>query len=152
MSEMNMNGIDMNETLNDVKKPRVTKLQRYADIKALLLGELAQHGTTVDEAVEFIDRESELLGRKMNSPKKATETQKANMVLKEDIVSFLEMVFPEKKTCTEIQKSVESLKDFNNQKIAALVRQLLDARRVTKTMKNGKALFGFNPDSNIENG
>ena len=45
------------------------------------------------------------------------------------------------KTCTEIAKGVPELGDFNNQKVAALMRQLVEAGQATKATVKGKSVF-----------
>lgn len=110
------------------KKVRITKVQRFEDIKALLTGEPVTYGTTVDIAVTVIDHELELLAKKNSSTgdKKLTPTQQENEALKEQIVEYLSTLPDDTDgvTCTEILKSVPALTDFSNQKVAALVRQL----------------------------
>lgn len=127
------------------KKVRITKAQRFEDIKALLNGDSVTYGTTPEIAVTVIDHELELLAKKNSGSgdKKLTQTQQENEVLKEQIMEFLAGL-PEDTdgvTCTEILKSVPALADFSNQKVAALVRQLKMADRVVATEKKGKSLF-----------
>lgn len=127
------------------KKVRITKAQRFEDIKALLNGDPVTYGTTPEIAVAVIDHELELLAKKNSGSgdKKLTQTQQENEALKEQIMEFLAGL-PEDTdgvTCTEILKSVPALADFSNQKVAALVRQLKMADRVVATEKKGKSLF-----------
>lgn len=127
------------------KKVRITKAQRFEDIKALLNGDPVTYGTTPEIAVTVIGHELELLAKKNSGSgdKKLTQTQQENEALKEQIMEFLAGL-PEDTngvTCTEILKSVPALADFSNQKVAALVRQLKMANRVVATEKKGKSLF-----------
>ena len=127
---------------------RITKAQRFEDIKAMLNGENVQR-TSVADAVEFIDKELELLAKK-NSAKsgKMTATQKANEGYREMILDFLATV-SEGVTCTEIAKGVPALNDFNNQKVSALMRGLTydeeknPEGKVVKTTVKGKSLFAL---------
>lgn len=126
------------------KTTRITKAMRFEDIKALLNGNTAQYGTTLEDAISFIDHEVELLARKNSSgDKKQTATQKENEGYKELIIEFLAGLPDDSKgvTCTEIMKSIPAFKDFNNQKISALVRQLKLADRVVSEEVKGKSLF-----------
>lgn len=127
------------------KKVRITKAQRFEDIKALLKGDEVKFGTDVDTAITVIDHELELLAKKNSSggDKKLTPTQQENEALKEQIMEFLAGLSEDTDgvTCTEILKSVPALADFSNQKVAALVRQLKMAGRVVATEKKGKSLF-----------
>lgn len=126
------------------KTTRITKAMRFEDIKALLNGNTAQYGTTLEDAISFIDHEVELLARKNSSgDKKQTATQKENEGYKELIIEFLAGLPDDSKgvTCTEIMKSIPAFKDFNNQKISALIRQLKLADRVVGEEVKGKSLF-----------
>lgn len=126
------------------KTTRITKAMRFEDIKALLNGNTAQYGTTLEDAINFIDHEVELLARKNSGgDKKQTATQKENEGYKELIMEFLAGLPDDSKgvTCTEIMKSIPAFKDFNNQKISALVRQLKLADRVVGEEVKGKSLF-----------
>ena len=123
---------------NTVK--RITKAQKFEDVIALLNGNPA---TFIDKdgAVEFIRNEMALLAKKNASDsRKPTATQEANEKFKAFILEFLSEQ-ESGKTCTEIGKSVPELVDFNNQKIAALMRQLYDANKVRKATVKGKSLF-----------
>lgn len=123
---------------NTVK--RITKAQKFEDVIALLNGNPA---TFIDKdgAVEFIRNEMALLAKKNASDsRKPTATQEANEKYKARILEFLSEQ-ESGKTCTEIGKSVPELVDFNNQKIAALMRQLYDANKVRKATVKGKSLF-----------
>lgn len=126
------------------KTTRITKAMRFEDIKALLNGMTAQYGTTLEDAISFIDHEVELLARKNSGgDKKQTAAQKENEGYKGLIVEFLAGLPDDSKgvTCTEITKSIPAFKDFNNQKISALVRQLKLADKVVSEEVKGKSLF-----------
>jgi len=119
---------------------RITKTQKYEDIIAMLSGNPAQHIDT-DGAVEFLKSEIALLAKKNSSDnKKPTATQEANAKYKALILEFL-AVQESGKTCTEIAKGVPELGDFNNQKVAALMRQLVEAGQATKATVKGKSVF-----------
>lgn len=128
-------------TTNTTTK-RITKAMRFEDIKALLNGEDVTHGTTIEDALAFCDNELALLAKKNTSDKKPTKTQEENEGYKALILDFLRAQ-SEGVTCTEVQKGVPAFADFNNQKIAALMRQLCDAGKVTKAVVKGKALFSI---------
>ena len=123
---------------NTVK--RITKAQKFEDVIAMLTGNPAQF-IDKDGAVEFLRNEMALLAKKNASDsRKPTATQEANEKYKALILEFL-AVQESGKTCTEIAKGVPELADFNNQKIAALMRQLLEATKVSKATVKGKSLF-----------
>ena len=119
---------------------KITKTQRFEDIKALLYGQEAQYGTTVEDAIAVLDHEIELLAKKNSGERKETDAQKANEKYREQILEYL-YTQDNGKTCTEISKGIPTLSDFNNQKIAALMRQLVEAGKVTKAIVKGKSLF-----------
>lgn len=126
------------------KKIRITKSQRFEDIIAMLNGDTAKYGTDVSTATEVLTHEIELLARKNNSDsKKQTAAQKENEGYKALILEFLTTLPDDNKgvTCTEIMKSIPAFKDFNNQKISALMRQLKVADRVVSEEVKGKSLF-----------
>lgn len=121
---------------------RITKTQKYEDIIALLSGQPTAHIDT-DGAIEFIRNEMALLAKKNASDnRKPTATQEANIKYKNLILEFLSMQ-ESGKTCTEIAKGVDELSDFNNQKIAALMRQLVEAGKVSKATVKGKSIFAL---------
>lgn len=130
--------------MEKTNKTRITKAMRFEDIKALLNGDSVTYGTTIAEAVEFIDHEVGLLAKKNSGEnKKQTKTQQENEGYKALILEFLSTL-PEDKvgvTCTEIIKGVAEFEGFSTQKISPLVRQLMAADKVTKTEVKGKALF-----------
>lgn len=127
------------------KKIRITKSQRFEDIKSLLNGENPVYGTTIAVAVEVLDHELELLAKKNSGDKKMTQAQKQNEEFKDLILEFLGGI-PEDSvgvTCTEIYKGIPALADFSNQKVSALMRQLKQADRVTSCEVKGKTLFSL---------
>lgn len=126
------------------KTTRITKAMRFEDIKALLNGQSVTYGTSIEDAVDFIDHEVNLLAKKNSGEnKKQTKTQQENEGYKALILEFL-ATLPDDNlgaTCTEIIKGVTEFEGFNPQKISPLVRQLMAADKVTKTEGKGKALF-----------
>ena len=48
------------------KTPRITKAMRFEDIKALLNGQPVSYGTSIEDAVNFIDYEMNLLTKKLS--------------------------------------------------------------------------------------
>lgn len=131
---------------------RVTKAQKYEGIMALLNGGSPviiegkddKEGVTMDAAYlcDFCKGEMELLARKNTSDKKPTATQAANEGHKALIMEFLSAQ-TEGVTCTDVQKGVPEFSGFNNQKIAALMRQLVEAGKVTKSVVKGKSMFAM---------
>lgn len=130
--------------MEKTNKTRITKAMHFEDIKAMLNGQPVTYGTTIEQAVEFIDKELGLLARKNSGEnKKQTKTQKENEGYKALILEFLATLPDDKDgvTCTEIIKGVTEFEGFSTQKISPLVRQLMAADKVTKTEAKGKSLF-----------
>ena len=126
------------------KTPRITKAMRFEDIKALLTGQPVSYGTSIEDAMNFIDYEMNLLTKKNSSEsKKPTKIQQENEGYKALILEFLATLPDDKDgaTCTEIIKGVAEFEGFSTQKISPLVRQLMAADKVIKTEIKGKSLF-----------
>lgn len=122
------------------KTTRITKAMHFEDIKALLNGQPVTYGTTIEQAVEFIDKELGLLARKNSGEnKKPTKAQEENEGYKALILEFL--ADKDGVTCTDVLKGVPTLSEFSNQKISALMRQLRLAGKVTVEEVKGKSLF-----------
>jgi predicted transcriptional regulator len=88
---------------------------------------------------EFIEHELELLAKKNSSEKKPTAQQVANEGLKDVILDVLKENGG-LMTITDIQKSAEELADLSNQRISALVRQMVDVS-VERVEDKRKAYF-----------
>ena len=94
------------------------------------------------DLVDFIDNEIELLNKK-SSRTTLTQTQKDNEKLKEKIVSTLTEL-GKYATITEIQQTNPELADLSNQKMSALLKQLVDTKIVDKLIEKKKAYFKAN--------
>jgi flagellar biosynthesis/type III secretory pathway protein FliH len=94
------------------KKDRFAELLTFAEVKAN------------PDLVAFIEHELELLAKKNSADKKPTAQQVANEGLKTAILEGME----EGKlyTITELMKAIPELSDLTNQRVSALVRQMLD--------------------------
>ena len=91
--------------------------------------------------MEFIDHELELLSKKNSADKKPTAQQTANEGIKTAIVEGME---PNRLyTITEIIKEIPECADMTNQRVSALVRQLVDAGKVKRTEDKRKAYFSL---------
>lgn len=103
----------------------VTKGEKFAEI-------------TIDMVKEFCVNERELLDRK-NSNKKPTEKQTANEEIKSAILSHL--ADGNAYTVSALMKSVPACAELSNQRVAALVRQLVDDGKVTREEVKRVAYF-----------
>lgn len=111
----------------------MTKKEMFANIATLL--------SDNDEVVEFCNHQIALLDSRKSAKKKLTATQQANLDIKADIIDVLTKA-EEALTVTEIQQD-ERLAGFSNQKISALLRQLIDEQVVVKTIEGKKAKFAI---------
>lgn len=91
------------------------------------------------ELEKFIQHEIELLEKKATN-KKATKTQEENVSYKAEIMSVLTA---EGATVTEIQSRSEVLGGLSNQRVSALLRQMVDAKEVAKVVDKKKSLFAL---------
>lgn len=129
--------------MSEKKEVRVTKTQRFEDIKALLCGEEVKYGTDVTIACEFIEHEIGLLSKKNNSDnKKQTATQKENEKYKVIMLNILANK-PDGMTCTEMLKEIPEMVEagYGNQKVSALFRQLKAVDKVVSEEIKGKTYF-----------
>lgn len=91
--------------------------------------------------VEFINHELELLDRK-SSKSTQTKTQIENESIKNAIVESLERV-AKAVTITELQELDSKMASYSNQKLSALLKQLVAENRVIKTVDKKKSYFSI---------
>ncbi len=110
---------------------KMTKREMFEQIKA-------NYSLTQAE-VDFIDHELELLAKKNSGEKKPTATQTANVGIKSAILAGMEV--GKKYTITDLMKSIPEIAELSNQRVSALVRQLIDSGEVERTEEKRKAYF-----------
>ena len=86
----------------------------------------------------FVEHELELLAKKNSAEKKPTAAQVANESLKQAIVNGMES--DKLYTITDIIKSVPECADLTNQRVSALVRQLIP-EHIERVEEKRKAYF-----------
>lgn len=89
--------------------------------------------------IDFLIHERELLERK-SSNSGQTKTQKENEILKEKILNTLE-ILGRYATIDEIQSANVELAIYKNQKMTALLTQLVNAKLVDRQVDKKKAYF-----------
>lgn len=89
--------------------------------------------------VDFINHELELLSKKNSADKKPTATQQANSVLKEAIIDLL--VDGNPYTVSQIIKNVPECAELSNQKVSALMVQLVNEGQVEKVIEKRVSYF-----------
>lgn len=90
------------------------------------------------ELVAFIDHELELLDKKNKAPKGPTAKQVENEKYKDIILAE---IGDRKMTVTEMTDTISALKDLSNQRVSAIVKQLVEDNSLVRTVDHRKALF-----------
>ena len=112
-------------------------MEKMTNVKALAyVLEMAELPADVREKVEKMKAQFE---KKNSAEKKPTATQKANEDLKAKILEGM----VEGKDCsiTDLIKSIEVLNDLTNQKVSALIGQMVKSGSVIRTEEKRKAYF-----------
>lgn len=112
---------------------KMTKKDYFKQIKELVVGNV--------DLENFINHELELLEKKSSS-KAPTKVQIENENLKELIVEVLS-TFERPATISDIQSANDELAKLSNQKISALLTQLVNAKTVVRTIDKKKAYFSL---------
>jgi hypothetical protein len=120
-----------NTTATTTTTKKITKREKFEMLKAIAE---VQANPVLSE---FIERELELLSKKNSAEKKPTAQQAENEAIKEIILENL----TERMTISEMQKSIPDLAEYSNQKISALMRQLILEGLVVKTEDKHKSYF-----------
>ena len=120
---------------NTTTSTKLTKAQKFAMLRAIPA--VAENAMLV----EFIDHEVELLTKKNSAEKKPTAQQVANESIATAIIEGME---PNRLyTVTEVIKSIPQCADLTNQRVSALLRQLVEAGKVKRTEDKRKAYFSL---------
>ena len=94
------------------------------------------------EMLEFLAHEVELLEKK-NSRTGQTKTQKENEVLMAQLLEAL-AEFDKPITVSEFMKeSSHEVATLSNQKLSALLKKLVDSKKVIKTVEKKKSFFSL---------
>ena len=96
--------------------------------------------------VAYLENELALLNKKAQN-KKATKTQEQNVGIKATILEVLATIGSG--TVTDIQNGNEELSALSNQKVSALIRQLVESGEVVRTTDKKKSIFSL-AESEVE--
>lgn len=118
-----------------MENKKVTKREYYGMI--LGMAEVQER----QDLVDFINHEIELLDKKATS-KKPTKIQVENENIKGLIIEGLENL-GKPVTISELQESDENLANLSNQKISALLTQLIKDNKVVRVEDKRKAYFSL---------
>ena len=95
---------------------------------------------SADEVLAKLEEMWQSLDKKSSAEKPLTENQKQNVGYKTDILAVL--ADGKSRTATEIMKEVPTFpEDMSNQRVSALLRQLILEGKVKKEIVKGKTLF-----------
>lgn len=115
-----------------------TKKMTKRDYFNILRASYPATAENYDEVIAFIDHELELLAKKNAAEKKPTAVQVANESIKQAIVNGME---PNRLyTVTEIIKEIPECAELTNQRVSALLRQLMP-EQVERVEEKRKAYF-----------
>ena len=121
-----------------MENKKMTKAVAWGIVKGIV--ENSNHPQTA-ELVEKIENELTLLAKKNSAEKKPTAQRTANEGIKTAIIEGME---PNRLyTVTEIIKSVPACADMTNQRVSALLRQLVEGGKVKRTEDKRKAYFSL---------
>lgn len=122
--------------MEELKVKKATKKEMFRK-----LIELAQENERTD-LVEFCEHEIELLNKKASASgqtKTQAENEKIKVVIAEELTRIARAV-----TISELIKESESLGQYSNQKLSALLKQMVENdKTVTKIIDKKKSLFAI---------
>lgn len=107
-----------------------TKREYFNELKTIV---------TDENLVAFIDHEIELLDKKNTAPRKPTEKQMENEKIKDYILAHLDHAM----TVSEMLKGflADYPTELSNQRVTAIVKQLVEDNSVVRTVEKRKAYF-----------
>lgn len=111
------------------------KITKREVINAMLANEVVSANSTW---VAYLENELALIEKKAAN-KKSTKTQEENKGIKSVILDTLASIGSG--TITDIQNANSDLAELSNQKVSALVRQLVESGEVVKTTDKKKSIF-----------
>ena len=122
-------------TTNTTSTKKITKRDRYNELLTI------EAVKTNPDLVDFINNELNLLAKKNSADKKPTATQKLNEELKTAILAHMKP--DEKYTVTDFIKNVPECADKSNQKISAMMVQLISENKVQKIIEKRVSYFAL---------
>lgn len=107
-----------------------TKKDLFLEIREVVAGN--------EELVAFVNHELELLDKKAST--KSTKTNDEQVALMETIVNALNEI-GRAVTISELQKENAEMTEYSNQKLSAMLKKLVDNKRVIKITDKKKSYF-----------
>lgn len=127
----------MSTTKKLTKKDYFSTLRTYVES----LGDVKIGNLPADDVLAFIDHEVDLLTKKSGGEKKPTAQQTANEGIKTAIAEG--MTENRLYTVTEIQKEIPECAELSNQRVSALLRQMITDGIIVRTEDKRKAYFSL---------
>ena len=129
------------KTTKLTKSDRFTALAKFLDANPTLTFPTAKGDIAAKDMGEFVAHELELLSKKNASDRKPTAQQTANAGIQSAILAGMEA--NRLYTITELIKEIPECADLTNQKVSALMRQLVETNQVVRTTDKRKAYFSL---------
>lgn len=133
--------MNTNKTVKITKADRFTALAKFLSDNPDMKFPTPKGEITSQDMGKFVAHELELLSKKNSADKKPTAQQTANEAIKTAIVDGMEV--NRLYTITELIKEIPECADMTNQRVSALVRQLVDAGLVKRIEDKRKAYFSL---------
>lgn len=118
---------------------KMTKVEMFSAIRSYIEG--GKVSVSTPEMIAFIDRQVELINNKSaKASSKPTKTQTENANIKVLIMGALRKIGAYV-TISDMQGQTPELAEYTNQKLSALMRQLVESGEVVKTVDKKKSYF-----------
>lgn len=118
---------------------KMTKVEMFTAIRSYIEG--GKVSVSTPEMIAFIDRQVELINNKSaKASSKPTKTQTENANIKVLIMGALRKIGAYV-TISDMQGQTPELAEYTNQKLSALMRQLVESGDVVKTVDKKKSYF-----------
>lgn len=127
--------------MEELKVKKATKKEMFETMKNILFGiKLDIPEDTKKDLIKFIDHEIDLLNKKASASgqsKTQKENEKIKVVIIEELTRLARAV-----TISELIKESESLGQYSNQKLSAILKQMVEVdKTATKIVDKKKSLF-----------
>lgn len=126
---------------------KMTIIEQYDKVKALLNGEVVED-YTIEQALQFLTERADQTAKKnanRGTDRKPTPKELAKQAENEKIyteIGFLLATTP-RMTITEMQKNSALLAELSNQKVSAMLTDMVDIGNVVRTKDKGKTYFSL---------
>lgn len=114
-------------------------MEKMTNVKAI--NYVLENCAIPGDVAEKLEKMREQFVKKNSGERKPTANQLENVGLKSAIVNG--MAQGQKYTVTDLMKSVSALADLSNQRVSALVRQLVEDGTLVRTEEKRKAYFSL---------